>query len=155
MNEIEITDLKVSDLKSAALDYVPRIMTGKHADGKVALVNADYLRGLIKAKEEYDWLLAQPINKRYMGEVVRMQGSRQVIEDELKKIASRLMNDTCPSCRRALIEKYGTEEEQNERLWRRVKSLRDLDQEHSMFDRVGRRSHVGVAALGEGKEPLK
>jgi len=162
MNEIEIIErlangstfvaVPVEEIDATALDYVPRVLTGEASKGNVAIVNAKYLRDLIKAKEEYDWLLQEPINRRYMQEVTRAQGSRKALEDELKRYAARLMNDTCPSCRRALVEKYGTEEEQNERLWRRVKSLRDLDRPNSMFDRVGRRSRVGVAALGEGKD---
>jgi len=168
LNEIEITErtatykdgikrtgIPTDDLEAIALDYVPRVLVGNRAKGKIAVVNVEYLRSLIQAKEEYDWLLQMPIHQRCLQEVVRVQGSRRVIEDELKRIASRLMEDTCPACRQRLIEKYGTKEEQDERLWRRVKSLRELDKPHSMFDRVARRSKVGLAALGSGKDSLK
>ena len=158
MKDVNEKLLKVSGIKYAALpegeldavvlDYVPRLLTAPRWKGKVAIINAEYLQQLINAKEEYDWMLQQPAHRRYIEELQRIQGRRIPLEDELKEYARRLMNDTCPACRRSLTAKYGTAEEQDERLWKRVKSLRDYDKPNSMFDRVGRRSGVGIAAVG-------
>ena len=162
MNEKQLTAggvrygaLSEDELDEIALDYVPRILGGPRGKGTVAVINANFLRNLLQAKEEYDWMLQQPIQRRCFEELQRAQGRRVPLEQELKEYARRLMNDTCPGCRRTLTEKYGTAEEQDERLWKRVKSIRDYDKPSSMFDRVVRRSGVGVAATGPGVDPPK
>jgi len=152
-NGVKYAGLSEQELDGIALDYVPRVLDGPRGKGKVAVINADYLQQLIDAKEEYDWLLQQPINRRCLEEVKRTQARRDVVDGELKEYSRRMMNDTCPACRRNLIAKYGTAEEQDADLWRRVKSIGDWDKPRSMFDRVSRRSGVGVAALGRGKGP--
>ena len=165
MNELRITRKRMKvddvvyyvipedDLAAVALDYVPRILADKAGTEQAAIVNVEYLRQLIEAKEEYDWLLQQPINQRCLREVKLVQARRDVVDGELKEYSRRLMNDTCPSCRRNLIAKYGGQEEQDADLWRRVKNIGDWSKSKGMFDRVTRRSGVGVAALGRGNDP--
>jgi len=145
--------LLMSAVRDVGKDLIPRTIDGGNL-GKIALVDLEWLRGLIDAREELDWLVAQPDHQRYVREVVRAQSSRRELESQLQEADSRALGIMCPACRRLFVERFGDDGKRKEARWKAVRDfkLRDAlsERDGRMFDRVARRSgQVGVAGTTE------